>query len=525
MAAPSGQHTLGAAPAASPRRAASIAWFAVAAIVAWLVFAPLFWGLNVANDDLKFVRGNLNVGSLWENIRHGWLHTNSFRPLENLVAAACDARTLSCWPVVPLQFAGLAAIAAGIVALARRTLPEPSLAAPLILLWVLLSPGTMTALWQMDTGSQTWGAALGLWCGVVAWDIVAAARHGRAAAPRLLALLALALVGMNVKETFFGWSAAIAGGIVVAIIATPCRGRAALRAAAAIIPVAVVPFLYLVLRYKFGGLGGVTPVDEAPEGRYQIGVGDNLVTNSLMSLFGLFSNGPLHLFNDDAAPLPLRALPPASLLACGVMIIAAAAFAVLHRAAPAPLPLRAPLLAAAVCMASIAVTLPMGAVSDLYGFGPNIGSGLLVVTAGWMLWNPADPDDRGIGRGIAGASAAVLALTGLYGVGSRTYQFSMTWYYARELNRIVLAHQAALPELKGDAPALIYFPTSCYSGHIYGQIMTRPLQSMGIDSITDWINRQDPKRPVRLVVQPPLSMRPGIDLTVECDRLAKRRDW
>lgn len=63
------------------------------------------------------------------------------------------------------------------------------------------------------------------------------------------------------------------------------------------------------------------------------------------------------------------------------MMIAAGALRVLHKKTPCNISLRVVLLAAAVCMFSIVVTLPMGSVSDLYGFGPNIGSGLLIVTA------------------------------------------------------------------------------------------------------------------------------------------------
>ncbi|MCE9620651.1 MAG: hypothetical protein K8R92_12190 [Planctomycetes bacterium] len=503
------------------------AWAAAVLLFLWLLVAPIHWGLNVSNDDLKFVRGNLNVGSLAENIRHGWLHTNSFRPLENIVASFCDPRTLWCWPVLPVQFTGMALLALGVVALARRVLPAAPIAAPLILIWIELSPSTMTSLWQMDTCSQTWVAALGLWCGILTWDLFAAARRGGSIGGTLALLFVIAAVAMNVKETFFGWSAAIGAGVIVAIAA--CRGmdrRATLRAALALLPVAVMPLIYLVIRYKFGGLGGVAPIDEAPEGRYQIGLGENILTNALMSMFGIFSNGPLHIFNDEAAMLPLRALPVLSLLASGGVLIAAGALRILHRKTPGHVPLRRALLAACVCMFSVVVTLPMGAVSDLYGFGPNIGSGLLIVTAGLMLWNPADDNDRFIGRFIAAAAMAVLCVVGLYGVAGRTYQFSMTWYYAREINRIVLDHQAALPPGKpGEAAACVYFPQNCYSGHIYGSVMIRPLQSMGIDSIGEWINRADPKHPIRFLMTPPSTLRPGFDLVVDCSKFPARQDW
>jgi len=172
------------------------------------------------------------------------------------------------------------------------------------------------------------------------------------------------------------------------------------------------------------------------------------------------------------------------------------------------------------------VTLPMGAVSDLYGFGPNIGSGLLVVTAALMLWNSIDENDRFIARTIAACATLALVVIGVYGVASRTYQFSMTWYYTRELNRIVMTHQASLPAQKsGDAVAYIYFPPNCYTGHIYGQIMIRPLQALSIQWMQTWLNKADPKHPLQIVLQQQSFMRPGIDLVVDCTKFPKRQDW
>ena len=511
--------------------ATKIAWGVAAILFAWLLLFPLVGGLVVANDDLKFLRGELNVGTLTQNIQWSWLHTNSFRPLENIVAYFCNEQTLACWPVVPVQLCGLALVAAGVVALVRRVLPSSPIATPLILIWIFLSPSTMTSLWQMDTCSQTWGAALGVWCGILCWDIFVAARAGAATWRKVLVLFALAAIGMNIKETFFGWSASVGSALILAIIlGWKENHRASLRAAVALIPMALMPLLYLVIRYKFGGLGGVQSLEENPEARYQIGLGENLVTNIITSAFGLFANGPLHLFNNDAAMLPLRALPVLSGAAAGAMILAAGALRFLHKqnsdTIQSAFSLRMVLLAAAVCMFSIVVTLPMGAVSDLYGFGPNIGSGLLVVTAALMLWNSIDENDRFIARTIAACATLALVVIGVYGVASRTYQFSMTWYYTRELNRIVMTHQASLPAQKpGDAVAYIYFPPNCYTGHIYGQIMIRPLQALSIQWMQTWLNKADPKHPLQIVLQQQSFMRPGIDLVVDCSQFPKRQDW
>ena len=500
----------------------------IAAILfAWLLIFPLVGGVVVANDDLKFLRGELNVGSLAENIQWSWLHTNSFRPLENIVAAFCNPQTLACWPVIPVQFSGLVLLSVGVGLLVRRVLPSQPIATPLMLIWIFLSPSTMTSLWQMDTCSQTWSAALGLWCGILCWDVFLAARTGAPTYKKIIALFALAAIGMNIKETFFGWSASIGGALMLAILfGFKSNPRACSRAAFALVPIAVMPILYLVIRYAFGGLGGVQSLEENPEARYQIGLGENLVTNMMTSAFGLFANGPLHLFNNDAAMLPLRALSVLSALSAGAMIIAAGALRILHKQTPSNISLRLVLISAAVCMFSIVVTLPMGAVSDLYGFGPNVGSGLLVVAATLMLWNSIDENDRFIARFIAGCATLMLATVGLYGVASRTYQFSMTWYYTRELNRLVMTHQASLPPQNSTAEtAYIYFPPNCYTGHIYGQIMIRPLQSLSIQWMQSWLNKADPKHPLRIVLQPQSMVRPGLDLVVDCAQFPVRQDW
>ena len=124
----------------------------------------------------------------------------------------------------------------------------------------------------MDTCSQTWGTALGVWCGILCWDIFVAARAGAATWRKVFVLFALAVIGMNIKETFFGWSASIGCALMLAIIlGWKNNHRASLRAAVALIPMALMPLLYLVIRYKFGGLGGVQSLEENPEARYQIG--------------------------------------------------------------------------------------------------------------------------------------------------------------------------------------------------------------------------------------------------------------
>ncbi len=515
----------------SVARLTRVAWIIALLLFGWLMIFPIFAGIVVANDDLKFVRGSLNVGSLGENILHGWSKTGSFRPLENIVASFCDARTMSCWILIPVQFCGFAVVALGIVALMRRVLPECRFAAPLVLIWVSLSPSTMTSLWQMDTCSQTWVAALGLWCAVLSWDAFVA---GQRASPdragmwrSLLLLFAVTVIAMNIKETFFGWSAAIGSCCILVVIVRWRRDvRAALRGAFVLVPIAVVPMIYLALRYKFGSIGSASVASETEDGRYQVVLEDNILSNAVKSLFAMFCDGPLHQLMNQSAMIVVRMLPVTSVIASCVLLLAACALCILQRRAQRTKSLRWVLLAAMVCMASICVTLPMGDISDLYAFGPNIGSGLLLVIAAVVLWNPVDANDRAITRSIAACATAILCVVGVYGVASRSYHFSMTWQYATEINNRVLAHQASLPiGTVADEPARIFVPRSCYTGHAYGQVVVGPVQSMGIESITDWVNSLDPRRQIQFVEFYPIGFRAGVDLEIDCAKFPVRENW
>ena len=162
----------------------------------------------------------------------------------------------------------------------------------------------------------------------------------------------------------------------------------------------------------------------------------------------------------------------------------------------------------------------------MYGFGANIGSGILLVTSVLLLWDPIDGGDQKMFRALVYCAAATLCLTGVYGIASRTYQFSMTWKYTRTLNEMVLAHIASLPPVAPDAqPVIFYFTDSCCTGHTFGQIMIPLNQSMGTESVEVWLNRNYPKQKILFVIGRPLVIREGIDLVVDCDKLPRREDW
>ncbi len=508
-------------------RALKSAWAIAALLFAFLTLYPIYGGIVVTNDDLKFVRGEDAVGSLFDIVRSAWLHSKSFRPLELIVASMCNAVTLECWVVVPIQLLGLLTVSAGIVSMSKRILPHSPIAAPLILIWVFLSPSTMSSLWQMDTCSQTWSAALGLWCAILTWDVFIAAQRGGNIWKEMLVLLVIAALGMNIKETFYGWICGIALAWGIAFVV--CWRKdflASLRSALPLIPIVFIPLIAIALRYKFGGLGVQTNLDGDLTGRYQFTLGENLLSNASVSMFGIFINGPIHLFTDEAASYFLRALSPLSLLACGILLSAAMGLRILQGKSSGSMTLRPIFLASGVCMCSVLATLPLGSASDIYGFGANIGVGLLIVSSVLMLWNSSFENHRNMSRAVVWCSIAILCATGIYGVASRTYHFTLTWFYAQEMNQLVLRHIATLPPIPRDQqPAVFFFNQSCFDGHTYSQIMLTQALSMGGETIMPWLNRQFPKQEILFIIGRPNNFRKGIDFVVDCETLPKREDW
>jgi len=534
-----------AQPAKSSRLRTHVAlWVLALALVGFLLAWPLLGGMVAANDDLKFLRGAAFQGNLRQDLREGWSHATVWRPLEILAAQMCDAQSLECRAVMLIHGAGLLALLAGLAELRRRVLPQHPIALPMMIVALALSPATSVSLWQMDTSSQTWSAALGIWMGLTCWRAMLALRERRSILPHLLALTILTLLEVNVKETGYGWCAGVGVAIMLAVAARYQDAKAAsrsldtaaprdLRPLLLLVPVALLPAVLLVYRLKFAALGSALGAADAPGAaasaeRYHLSLGANVLNNAWLSLLGLFADGPSHLLTDDAAVMSLRVLPVLSLLASFVIIAAALALAVLHRVVPAAARGRALALAIVAGVLSISVTLPMGSVSELYGLGPNVASGLLIVVSLLGLWHPPGEQERSLCRLIALLGGLALLVIGIEGVASRAYHFRLTWTYAREVNRMLLDHQRALPSLSPGArssPALIAFPPSCYTGHLYSSYVVAPMLAIGWEETESWMNRRDPQRPVMLapVAAPvPTTAR---DLRIDCDRLPRRRHW
>ncbi|MBL9141154.1 MAG: hypothetical protein JNK53_04750, partial [Phycisphaerae bacterium] len=120
--------------------ARTVAWVVALGLLAFVGVWPLVGGLVASGDDIKFLRAAGLAGSAVDEMRAAWSARGSFRPLEIAVAAMSDAKTLACPPVVPIQAAGLVALAIGASLLMRRLVPSRPIAVPLLLIWIALSP-------------------------------------------------------------------------------------------------------------------------------------------------------------------------------------------------------------------------------------------------------------------------------------------------------------------------------------------------------------------------------------------------
>jgi hypothetical protein len=517
-----------AEPAHAPangRVGAAVLWCIVAALACFVVAWPALHGLAATNDDIKFLRTTDRGLSAWGAIANAWKTSPAFRPVEILVAAGGDDVTLECPWVIPVHAAGLAVLAVAVVGLVRRAIPGSAAAAPLALVWILLSPATTVSAWQMDCGSQTWSAALGAWGMLLAWRAFDAARGGRTAWSTLGWLALVFLLGVNVKETFYGWSAAIGTATIVAAALLARRDRAAaLRAAWILLPVVALPVAHLAARALTGSIFAVAT--DGPGSRYQAEFGLNIVVNVAMMVAGCVGTGPFHVVMDDGASPLLRVLPVLALLLLGGMIIAAVGLAWLHRKSAGWRAIGVPVAVAAVAFASTAATIPMGNVSELYCFGANVGVAVLFAAVVVCLWDPVAADERLIGRGVVAIAGGLVLAIGVFGLAGRAHHFRVTWEVSGIVNRKVLEFQPTLAS-RGTVKAsgVVYFPSSCILQRTYGQYVSPPAQLLDVDDTEPWLNRRDPGRMIVFAMDTPPGITDGTDLVLDCDSLPKHGHW
>ena len=449
-------------------RVTRILWAAAILLLAFVMAWPVIGGMIAVNDDIKFVRVPAHGEPVAKQIADAWRTSPSFRPLELMVAARCDERSLACPIAIVVQMAGLAMLAWGVVARAGRI---------------------------------AWGA--------------------------LATLTLVFALGVNIKETFYGWSAGIG---VVAIAATLwlfVRDRgAALRAAPTLVPVVALPIAHMAARWLTGAMS--QSADANQDSRYQIELGMNLVINAVQSVAGAVGTGPFYLLADEKAPLALRALPALAGLVELCLLAAAVEFAVLRPAREKRLRWMPVALACVAGMISLSVTFPMGSVSELYGFGANVMIALLVGVALTALWRAAEVEDRGLTRMVAMVGGATALMVGLYGLAGRAHHFRNIWLCTRTANEQIVAFMDTRPAAPkyGDAPiSTIYFPSSCRPERSYGAYIMPVAQAVDILNTVDWMKRLQPRHPTTFSLDTDAPNHGAYDMVVGCDAMPRDGHW
>jgi len=505
---------------------------AVLAVLLGVCLWPLVSGMVVINDDLKFVRSpacDLPVG---DHLRQMWA-SQSFRPLEVLVGRTCDAETLRCTLVVPIQMTGFAVICVAVCALARVILPTERRLAPLALILLALSPATTAALWQMDTCSQTWSVALGLWSCVIAWRGFVQAQSGRWPWMCGLLLAGCFLVSGLLKETAYGWSLGIG---LCALLGTAVLQRqhrtASLRMLPILLGVIAVPMALLAVRLGAGVLEHSQ--GDALDNPYKLELGINLPMNALMATIGAAATGPFHLITNGDAPLILRALPGLACVLVGLLVVTAFEFGFLRGSSEDRRACRLALLLLFATSGSAAITCLMQSVSELYCFGFNAGFALLTALAVLLILRACDADNcaRAVGIAVKVALAMTLAI-GAFGLCGRAAHFRTTWMTASRTNTAIIhaadawvAESAAIPSTRTTTDQLdICFGPACRPGSTYGQYICSVLQAIDWELSAQWMLRRDPK--LRLGVRTDLdcALFSGSVFTVECPANPSYGNW
>jgi hypothetical protein len=510
------------------------AWIVIAlwAMVLCVAAFELAWGpaagIRMANDDLKFVRMPSRELPMWDAIADAWRTQPSFRPLEIAMAHGSDPVTLACPWVVPVQGAALCALMLVTVGLARKALPGMRALWPLALLLVLLSPATTASVWQMDSCSQTWSAALGASGTWLAWRwIDAPERDGR---PwwALAALGVVMAVGLTVKENFYGWALGLTVATVGVAVAHGRHGWASARHTLwALVPVAIVPIAHLMCRWQWSALSGL--LAGSGEGtRYKAEFGMNLLVNTAVSLAGALGIGPFHLVLDGEAPAALRLLPIlAAALVVAVILVAIGAAALDAKSVRG---VRWSALAFMSCASvlSLSATIPMPSVSELYGLGANVGCALVVAAGIAVLWRTGDATGWSTARACVVVGAVGTGCIGSYGVVSRAYHFRVVWDTVRTLNDAIVSFQPTLvPRRVGDpsAAGMVHVPTVCLVGGTHSQYVMPPLQALDLNLTEAWLARRDPSRRIVFSIgTSPKAPRPH-ETVLDCAALPQHGHW
>ena len=440
---------------------------------AWVLLWPVAENAVLLADDVALLFAHLDPPEAF----HPW-DSWVFRPIEGLSSHLIDPVTRASSATVLFHLPSLVALAGGLWWLLGRLGADRRLAFPVATLWLATSVGTTVSVWQPDTTGQTASGALGAWLLIVTWWAMERARRGEVAWRWLALVSALTVAGLFTRELFVGWAVAAAALAIGGHLAW--RGSSRTATALLVLPLLLLPAVFVVLRFTTGGMALVTDIEPA----YSPRLGANIARNVILGIASVTATGPTHAVLAPGFPRWQAAVAVASIL----VTIALVALPWLRDPRHAP-PLAAWALVAVLSAGGLLVALPLESMSEHYGFGPNLGVAALVGAATAHVWQR--------GRGRAALTALLLAalVAGVVGTVSRAAHFASSWEQARELNTAVLD---ALGRSEGDVR--LSLPECTAEGPRYNVYILPPAELYSAGQSEYFLDHADPTRRIRIEV-------------------------
>jgi hypothetical protein len=482
-----------------------VVWIAIAVLGIFLLAWPQIDGAVLLSDDTQLLFAHLPEPLFF----HGWNSpTGFFRPIEIVSAYLVNPDGRDARMSLLLHIPAIIAIFAAMLVGLRRVTSEWRIAFPLAVLWWMFSVPTAITLWQPDVISQSWSGAIGAWTALLAWIGIDHVRQGQLPRPLFGAFIALCLAGVFTKEFYVGWAFGTVVMIAIAFALSSREERSHVRQWLAMpVPLALVAAAFVALRL---GTGALVPSDGT--GRYDLGLGLNVVENVAISSAGLLAVGPSHLISVPDASIVARASAPIGALLTLFMLVAAAVRVGVRRGVRYETALYGVLLA----FAAVGPSLVTHHVSEYYLFGPNAIVACFVGYALVTLWRTARWP--GLTPVVLGGLAVVWVGIALFGVYARAEAIAVHWEQVRridaEVNEIIDDARAA-----GEAEVRIVFPEALSEGPRHGVFFSTPTHLYDLPLSSDFLSGYTGVH-VELVVDEPVG--DGVELDVQ---LPARRAW
>ncbi len=442
---------------------------------AWVLLWPFVEHAVLIADDVPLLFAYLDPPEAF----HPW-DSWVYRPIEGLSSYLIDPATRESSATVLLHLPWLVALAGALWWLLGKLGADRSVAFPVATLWLATSVGTTVSVWQPDTTGQTASGAVGAWLLIVTWQAMERARRGEDGW-RWPALVSAS----DGCRTLHQGAVRRLGGRWRLRWRSACHLAWRLRSsrtatARLVLPLLVVPAVFVVLRYTTGGLALVTE-----EPAYSPRLGANIARNVVLGVASVTVTGPTHAVS---APRWFPRWQAAVAVASILVTIALMALPFLRDPRHAP-PLAAWALVAVLSAGGLLVALPLESMSEHYGFGPNLGVAALVGAATAHVWQ------RGRGRTALTALLLAALVAGAVGTVSRAAHFASSWQQASELNAAVLD---ALERHEGDVR--LSLPAYTAEGPHYNVYILPPAELYNPRDSEYFLDRADLTRRIRIEV-------------------------